>query len=289
MKFNVASPACGTQKQFEVEDEKKLARLIDLRISQEFDGELLGENWKGYVLKITGGHDKDGFCMKQGVLVNSRVKLLLKPGTVGLQAHRCRAGSRRRKSIRGAIVGHDISVLNAVIVKEGDEKIEGLTDQTVPRRLAPKRATKIRKLFNLTKEDDVRKYVIRRVLPEKTAGDKTKKERSKAPKIQRLVTPVTKRRTKQKIRKYRLKRDESKAERQAYLQLLSRRKQLRVMRRKAMGARQLKGKRTKELQKVAADALAEKKAAAAAEAAAAAKKAAAKAKPAPKAKAAKKK
>jgi len=42
-----------------------------------------------------------------------------------------------------------------------------LTDKIVPRRLGPKRATKIRRLFNLTKEDDVRKYVIRRTLPAK--------------------------------------------------------------------------------------------------------------------------
>lgn len=49
----------------------------------------------------------------------------------------------------------------------GDADIPGLTDTTVPRRLGPKRASKIRKLFNLSKEDDVRKYVIRRKLPEK--------------------------------------------------------------------------------------------------------------------------
>jgi len=34
----------------------------------------------------------------------------------------------------------------------------------VPRRLGPKRATKIRRLFNLGKEDDVRKYVIKRTI-----------------------------------------------------------------------------------------------------------------------------
>jgi len=39
------------------------------------------------------------------------------------------------------------------IVKEGEEKIEGLTDHIVPRRLGPKRASKIRRLFNLTKEE----------------------------------------------------------------------------------------------------------------------------------------
>ena len=44
----------------------------------------------------------------------------------------------------------------------GEKDIPGLTDKTVPRRLGPKRASKIRKLFNLSKEDDVRQYVIRR-------------------------------------------------------------------------------------------------------------------------------
>lgn len=66
------------------------------------------------------------------------------------------------------------------------QDIPGLTDVQVPRRLGPKRASKIRKLFNLTKEDDVRSYVIKRPLPQKEG----KKQRFKAPKIQRLITPV---------------------------------------------------------------------------------------------------
>jgi hypothetical protein len=41
----------------------------------------------------------------------------------------------------------------------GDNDLPGLTDIEKPRMRGPKRATKIRKLFNLTKEDDVRKYV----------------------------------------------------------------------------------------------------------------------------------
>eukprot|EP00058_Branchiostoma_floridae_P020812 XP_002606302.1 hypothetical protein BRAFLDRAFT_67542 [Branchiostoma floridae] len=53
----------------------------------------------------------------------------------------------------------------------GDEwkDIPGLTDTTIPRRLGPKRAGRIRKLFNLNKEDDVRQYVVRRPLPQKEA------------------------------------------------------------------------------------------------------------------------
>lgn len=98
--------------------------------------------------------------MKQGVLLPYRVRLLLSDG------HSCyrirRTGERRRKSIRGCIVGPDIAVLSLVIVKQGDGEIPGLTDTVLPKRLGPKRATKIRKFFNLNKDDDVRKYVVRR-------------------------------------------------------------------------------------------------------------------------------
>merc|ERR1719184_255423 len=71
------------------------------------------------------------------------------------------------------------------IVKKGEAEIPGLTDNTIPRRLGPKRASKIRKLFNLTKEDDVCQYVIKRPLPLKDG----KKQKFAAPKVQRLVTP----------------------------------------------------------------------------------------------------
>lgn len=66
------------------------------------------------------------------------------------------------------------------------KEIPGLTDTTIPRRLGPKRASRIRKLFMLSKEDDVRQYVVKRPLPLKEG--KTK-QRFKAPKIQRLITP----------------------------------------------------------------------------------------------------
>merc|ERR1711872_617988 len=43
------------------------------------------------------------------------------------------------------------------------------------------------KLFNLNKDDDVRQYVVRRPLKLKEGQEKPK---TKAPKIQRLITPV---------------------------------------------------------------------------------------------------
>lgn len=47
----------------------------------------------------------------------------------------------------------------SILLSSGDNDLPGLTDIEKPRMRGPKRATKIRKLFNLTKEDDVRKYV----------------------------------------------------------------------------------------------------------------------------------
>merc|ERR1712141_271373 len=115
---------------------------------------------------------------KQGVLVRGRVRLLLKHGMSGYTCGR--RGERKRKSVRGCILNHDMSVISTVIVRKGEQEIAGLTDAIVDRRLGPKRANKIRKLFNLDREDDVRNFVIRREL----------KATEKHSKIKRLITPV---------------------------------------------------------------------------------------------------
>lgn len=122
--------------------------------------------------------------MKQGVLTNTRVRLLLRDGLSCYRARR--VGERKRKSVRGCIVGSDLAVLNLVIIKKGEQDIAGVTDSNVPRRLGPKRANKIRKLFNLDQASDVRKYVITRKFENKKG-----KSVQKRCKIQRLVTPVT--------------------------------------------------------------------------------------------------
>jgi len=182
MKLNLAYPATGCQKLIEVDDGLKLRNFYDKRISHEVNGEVLGDDFAGYVFRISGGNDMQGFAMHQGVLSNGRVRLLLAAGHKSYRPRR--DGERKRKSVRGCIVGADLSVLNLVIVKKGEKEIPGLTDAVKPRRLGPKRASRIRKLFNLTGDDDVRQYVIRRQIVRDG-----KKPVTKAPKIQRLITP----------------------------------------------------------------------------------------------------
>ena len=68
-------------------------------------------------MRITGGNDKQGFPMKQGVLSTSRVKLLLSKGQSCFRVRR--KGERRRKSVRGCIVDANLSVLALTIIKKG--------------------------------------------------------------------------------------------------------------------------------------------------------------------------
>lgn len=188
-------------------------------MSDEFDGSGLGTEFKGYHFKIVGGQDKEGFPMKQGVLVASRVKLLLDRGDVGFQQWRGRKGERRRKSVRGCIVGPDMSVVQLTVVKKGDAELPGVTDVTRPRTFGPKRASKIRKLFNLSHEDDVRKYVVKH---KKKIG---KKENVlKGPKIQRLVTPERLRRRVVLKKRMAARREKTASEREQYAVLLKKRK-----------------------------------------------------------------
>lgn len=198
MKFIVANRENGLSKAYKIDDEHRWGHVVDLKIGSEFDAEkVLGEAYKGYILRISGGTDENGFPMKNGVLKKGRARLLIPPRTCGLR--KGREGERKRRSVRGCIVDRDIGALHCTIITKGEKDVDGLTNVKTARRLGPKRANKIRKLFGLPKHSDkigqkdkakvhvdrfdVCRYVVRR--PTKAKGDK---QYIKAPKIQRLVT-----------------------------------------------------------------------------------------------------
>ncbi|KAM0238390.1 hypothetical protein ACHAP5_008675 [Fusarium lateritium] len=217
-KLNISYPANGSQKLIDIEDERKLRVFMDKRMGAEVPGDSIGDEFKGYIFRITGGNDKQGFPMKQGVMHPTRVRLLLSEG------HSCyrprRTGERKRKSVRGCIVAMDLSVLALAIVKQGDAELPGLTDVVHPKRLGPKRATKIRKFFGLTKDDDVRKYVIRREVQPKGEG---KSPYTKAPRIQRLVTPQRLQHKRHRAALKRRQAEKVKDEANEYAQVLAKR------------------------------------------------------------------
>ncbi|XP_006896470.1 PREDICTED: EGF-like module-containing mucin-like hormone receptor-like 3-like [Elephantulus edwardii] len=66
MKLNISYSATGCQNLFEVDNERKLRTFDEKRMATEVVADSLGDEWKGYVVRISGGNDKQGFPMKQG-------------------------------------------------------------------------------------------------------------------------------------------------------------------------------------------------------------------------------
>ena len=84
-------------------------------MGEEVDGHYLGEKYNGYVFKIKGGNDKQGFPMKNGVFANHRVRVLMKQGNKCFRPRR--DGERKRKYVRGCVCGPDLDVISLTIVK----------------------------------------------------------------------------------------------------------------------------------------------------------------------------
>ena len=185
-----------------------MSHLIDRKIGDEIDGEIISDVFVGYVFKITGGIDRDGFAMKNGVLTPERRRLLLGKGASGIRFNKFvhRRGAKIRKIVRGCIVSSDIKMLNVKIVKIGTNTIPGLSrpEDAFPKRLASKKASNILKEFGLldvynkkkqnaeerkTLRFMITKFVNKREV--KTANGKTYIKRAK---VQRLITPLRLRR-----------------------------------------------------------------------------------------------
>ena len=51
LQFNIANTSAAAMKVYDIDDEKKLAHVYGLRMGQEIDGDVLGDEFKGYIFK----------------------------------------------------------------------------------------------------------------------------------------------------------------------------------------------------------------------------------------------
>merc|ERR1712194_199676 len=148
MKLNISFPATGCQKLIEIDDEIKLRHLYDKRMSHEIEGDVLGEDFKGYIFRISGGNDKQGFSMKQGVLRADRVRLLVGKGAScfreRLQHKRQRKAVKRERYVKSKA---DAEHYNALLQRRNKESREKR------KQLVAKRRSESRKLSTKSNEE----------------------------------------------------------------------------------------------------------------------------------------
>jgi small subunit ribosomal protein S6e len=119
-KLVISDPETRKAYQLEV-DQNKAAFLIGKKIGDEADLSPLGLS--GYIVKITGGTDKDGFPMHPNIEGTVKKKVLLSGPPC---FHPERKGQRRKKTVRGNTISPDIVQINCKVVKKGEKSLEEL-------------------------------------------------------------------------------------------------------------------------------------------------------------------
>lgn len=95
--------------------------LIGKKIGDEVDGIFV--SLPGYKLQITGGTDKDGFCMRKDLPGVGRRRLLLSKDQ-GFNS--VEKGMRKKKSVKGNTINQDVVQINMKVVKYSSKPISQL-------------------------------------------------------------------------------------------------------------------------------------------------------------------
>ena len=107
------------KRSWQIEKDQKDAPVLGKKLGEVLDGAFLGLD--GYELQITGGSDKDGFPMRNDIEGQMRKRFLI---TKGVGFHTDVEGLRKRKMLRGNLVGDDIAQIKCKVVKQGEKPLE---------------------------------------------------------------------------------------------------------------------------------------------------------------------
>ncbi|MHA1221003.1 MAG: 30S ribosomal protein S6e [Candidatus Heimdallarchaeota archaeon] len=118
--LNLGNPETGKTYKTIIEG-AKASILIGKRISEEIEGGLIG--FPGYIFKVTGGSDKDGFPMRSNLEGPIR-KRILSTKSPGFKI--AKKGEKQRKLVRGNTISDEIYQINMKIIEMGKKKIEEL-------------------------------------------------------------------------------------------------------------------------------------------------------------------
>jgi small subunit ribosomal protein S6e len=109
--LNVSDPKAKTTRHIPVEG-VRAQPLVGKSIGESVDGRLL--NIGTVMLKITGGTDKDGIPMRWDIQGTAKKRALLTKG-VGFKSEI--EGERRRKLVRGRVVGEETMQVNSIVIE----------------------------------------------------------------------------------------------------------------------------------------------------------------------------
>lgn len=120
IKLVISDPKLGRTLQKEI-SEDKIKGFIGLKIGESISG--TPYEFPGYEFKITGGSDDDGIPMRADFHGGIRKRLFLSKGPGFKPKKFKRKGVRRKRMVRGNIITEDMSQINLVITKWGNEPI----------------------------------------------------------------------------------------------------------------------------------------------------------------------
>lgn len=107
----------GQSKLVEI-DEKKF-RFEGMKIGDIIKGGVIG--FPNYEFKITGGSDSSGFPMRKDVHGPVKKRILVSKRGIGYKPKR--KGEKRRKTVRGNEVTHDMTMINLKVIKYGEAEL----------------------------------------------------------------------------------------------------------------------------------------------------------------------